>query len=78
MDCGYRLDFRVDENVIVEVKAAEKIMPIHKAQLLSYLKLSGCHPGLIITFNVPVLKEGIVRVAHRLPEPSPRTLRSPR
>ena len=61
LDCGYRPDFIVEDAVIVELKAVEKVLPIHEAQLITYLKLSGCHVGLLINFNVPVLKDGITR-----------------
>jgi GxxExxY protein len=64
LDCGYRLDLHVAEKVIVEVKTVEKILPIHKAQLLSSLKLSGCKVGLIINFNVQALKDGVVRIVN--------------
>ena len=74
LDCGYRLDLLVEEAVIVEVKAVERLMPIHHAQLLSYLKLSGCKVGLLINFNVKVLKDGIRRVVNGFPD----SLRSPR
>jgi GxxExxY protein len=61
LDCGYRLDLVVSEQVVLELKSVEKIGPIHEAQLLSYLKL-GCYKiGLLINFNVPLLKDGIVR-----------------
>jgi GxxExxY protein len=59
LDCGYRLDLLVDEQVIVEIKSVEEIAPIHHAQLLSYLKISDLRVGLIINFNVNVLKNGI-------------------
>jgi GxxExxY protein len=59
LDCGYRLDFLVDSNVVVEPRAADTIEPVHGAQLLTYLKLTGCRIGLLINFNVPVLKRGI-------------------
>jgi GxxExxY protein len=59
LDCGYRLDLRVEEAVIVEVKAADRMMQIQQAQLLSYPKLSGCKVGLLINFNVKDLKDGI-------------------
>jgi GxxExxY protein len=62
LDCGYRLDLVVDKLVIVEFKAVEKIEPIHEAQLLTYLRLSNLWLGLIINFNVPVLKDGLKRV----------------
>ncbi len=61
LDCGYRLDMLVEGIVIVEFKAVEMILPIHEAQLMSYLKLSGCKVGLILNFNVKVLKDGIKR-----------------
>ena len=60
LDCGYRLDMVVDNAIILELKACEAIIPIHKAQLLTYLKLSGLHLGLILNFNVPVMRDGIV------------------
>jgi len=62
LDCGYRLDFIVAGKVVVELKAVEKPHPIHEAQLLTYLKLTGCKVGLLINFNVPVLKNGIKRL----------------
>jgi len=74
LDCGYRLDLLVEEVVIVEVKAVDRLMPIHQAQLLSYLKLSGCKVGLLINFNVKVLKDGIRRLVNDFPD----SLRSPR
>ena len=67
LDCGYRLDLLVEEAVIVEVKAVDRLAPIHKAQLLSYLRLSGCKVGLLINFNVKVLKDGIRRVVNDFP-----------
>jgi GxxExxY protein len=61
LDCGYRLDFLVDDKVVVELKAVEIMHPVYEAQLLTYLKLTGCKVGLLINFNVPVLKDGITR-----------------
>jgi len=61
LDCGYRLDLLVENLVVVEIKTVEAMMPIHEVQLLTYLRLGGWHVGLIINFNVPVLKQGIVR-----------------
>ncbi len=61
LDAGYRLDFLINEKVIVEIKSSDKIIPIHDAQILSYLKLSGCKVGLFINFNVKLLKQGIKR-----------------
>jgi GxxExxY protein len=62
LDCGYRLDLVVEGLVIVEVKALEKFAPIHTAQMLTYLRLTGCPVGLLLNFNVPILKEGLKRV----------------
>ena len=63
LDCGYRLDVVVSSQLILELKACERLEPIHEAQLLTYLKLTGIKLGLLINFNVPVLKEGIKRLA---------------
>jgi GxxExxY protein len=62
LDAGLRLDVLADQRVIVELKAVEKMIPLYEAQLLTYLKLTGHRLGLLINFNVPVLKEGIRRV----------------
>jgi GxxExxY protein len=64
LDCGYRLDLLVNDAVIVEVKSVESLAPIHEAQLLSYLKLADCKIGLLINFNVKMLKHGIKRLAN--------------
>ena len=61
LDCGYRLDLAVKDTAIVELKAVEKILPVHEAQLLTYLRLSGKRVGLLMNFNVATLKDGIVR-----------------
>ena len=62
LDCGYRLDLLVSNAVVVEIKAVEAFLPVHKAQLLTYLKLGGWNVGLLMNFNVPVLKDGIRRI----------------
>ena len=59
---GYRVDLIVEGPVIVEVKAVERLLPIHEAQLWTYLRLSGRRTGLLINFNVPVLKDGLRRL----------------
>jgi GxxExxY protein len=64
LPAAYRVDFIVEKSLIVEVKCVEKLLPVHLAQLLSYLKLSGLRLGLLINFNVPHLKQGIRRVIH--------------
>ena len=61
VDCGYRLDFIVEGKVVVELKTVDSLEGIHEAQLLTYLKLTGCKVGLLINFNVPLLRNGIVR-----------------
>jgi GxxExxY protein len=61
LDAGYRLDLLVNDKVILEIKSSDKISPIHDAQILSYLRLSGCKVGLLINFNVKLLKNGIKR-----------------
>lgn len=70
LDQAYRLDLLVNEKIIVEIKAVESIAAIHKAQLLSYLKLTGCPIGLLINFNVELLKEGICRMVNNFSEAS--------
>ena len=66
---AFRADFVVEENVLVELKAVEAFLPVHRAQVLTYLKLSGMTRGLLINFNVPVLKDGIRRIVWT---PNPR------
>ncbi|MEO5802054.1 MAG: GxxExxY protein [Verrucomicrobiota bacterium] len=70
LDCGYRLDLVVENKLIVELKCVENILPIHQAQLLTYLKLSNFPLGLLVNFNVPVLKNGIKRVVNNFRENS--------
>ncbi len=62
IDCGYRLDIIVSGEVVVELKACSSLEPIHEAQLLTYLRLTGIKIGLLINFNVPVLRQGIKRL----------------
>ncbi len=61
LDCGYKMDLVVDREIVLELKCVEKILPVHEAQLLTYLKLSGKRVGLLINFNVPLLTQGIIR-----------------
>ena len=63
LDCGYRLDIVVWNKIILELKSCSELLPIHEAQLLTYLKLTNIKVGLLINFNVPVLKEGIKRLS---------------
>ena len=64
LDCGFRADLLVAKTVVVEVKSIAQFAPIHRAQLMTYVKLTGCPAGLLINFNVPVLKQGITRVVN--------------
>jgi len=61
LDCGYRIDILVEDQVILELKAIDVVLPVHEAQLLTYLKLAKKRFGLLLNFNVPVLKKGIIR-----------------
>jgi GxxExxY protein len=65
VDLGYRIDLLVENAVVVELKALETVLPVHKAQLLSYLRLGGKHVGLLINFHVDRLKDGITRIVNR-------------
>ena len=62
LDCGYDMDVVVDQKVVLELKAVERLLPIHEAQLLTYLKLGGYRVGLLMNFNVAVLKDGVKRL----------------
>lgn len=66
MDCGYRLDLRVERKVIIEIKSIETLVPVHFAQTLTYLRLSDCKLGLLINFNTIQLKDGIHRIVNNL------------
>ncbi|MCK4790078.1 MAG: GxxExxY protein [Desulfobacteraceae bacterium] len=68
LDCGYRLDIVVEDTIIIELKSCEAIEPIHRAQLLTYLKLSCLTLGLLLNFNVPVMRDGVVRIVNKLKE----------
>lgn len=62
LDCGYRMDVVVEERLVLELKTVEKLLPVHEAQLLTYLKLSGHKTGLLLNFNTPVLRNGLKRM----------------
>jgi GxxExxY protein len=68
LDCGYRLDMVVEDEIIVEIKAIEKLLPIHDAQVLSYLRLTKKRVGLLMNFHVPVLKNGLKRIVNEFPD----------
>jgi len=73
MDCGYRVDFLVENKVVVEVKAVEAIHEVHRMQTITYLKLTNCKVGLLINFNVAKLKDGIKRFVNNYERPSALT-----
>jgi GxxExxY protein len=70
MAAAYRLDFVVERAVVVEIKAVDRVLAVHRAQVLSYVKLSGCKVGLLVNFHVRRLKDGIYRVVHHHPDRS--------
>jgi len=62
VDCGYRIDILVEDKMVLELKAVEALLPIHEAQLMTYLKLSKCRLGFLMNFNVPMMKDGLKRI----------------
>jgi GxxExxY protein len=66
LDCDFRLDFLVGGLVVVELKAVEALLPVHEAQVITYLKLTGCKLGMLFNFNVRLMRDGIHRVAYHL------------
>jgi len=66
MEIGYRLDFLIDNKLVIEVKAVEALNDVHKAQVITYLKLPGCKLGLLVNFNVVLIKDGIKRIVNNL------------
>jgi GxxExxY protein len=68
LDIGYRIDLLVNHEVVVELKTVESILPIHEAQILTYMRLGGWQVGLILNFNVTILKNGIKRIVYKLKE----------
>jgi GxxExxY protein len=74
IDAGYRIDMLVDDLVIVENKTVETLLPIHTAQLITYLKLKDCRLGFLINWNVKLIKNGILRIANSMPE-LPRSIK---
>jgi GxxExxY protein len=68
IDAGYRIDLLIGDSIIIELKAVEQLLPVHQAQLLTYLKLSQKSLGFLINFNVPLIKDGIRRIANQFKE----------
>ncbi len=73
IDAGYRIDMLIEDSVIVENKVVEKLLPVHQAQLLSYLKLRRCHLGFLLNWNVPLMKQGIQRMVSDALPPGRKT-----
>ena len=63
LDCGFRVDLLVAEQLVIELKSVDSLLPVHQAQLLTYLRLARCRTGLLINFNVPLLKQGLKRIS---------------
>jgi GxxExxY protein len=76
MDCGYTIDLLIDDTVLIEIKSVETVLPVHEAQLLTYMKLGGWKVGLLINFNVPLLKQGIRRRVLNIPKEDDICLRA--
>lgn len=76
LDCGYKMDLVVEDTVVLELKTVDQLLPIHSAQLLTYLKLSGKPIGLLINFNEPILKKGLKRLVNHFREPGERQVPS--
>jgi len=70
LDCGYKMDLVVEDAIILELKTVEQLLPVHSAQLLTYLKLSGKQVGLLMNFNEPILKKGLKRLVNHFPQPA--------
>jgi GxxExxY protein len=70
VDCGYRVEVLVEGRIIVELKAIERLLPLHAAQILTYMKLSTVSAGLLVNFNVTPLRQGLRRLSLTPPEPS--------
>lgn len=66
MEIGYRVDLMIENKLVIEVKAVEALNDIHKAQVITYLKLSGCKLGLLVNFNITLIKDGIKRIVNNL------------
>lgn len=75
VDCGYRVDLLVDDRLVVELKTVERFEAVHTAQLLTYLKLTGCTVGLLLNFNVPLMKQGVRRMVNGYSVEASRPLR---
>jgi GxxExxY protein len=70
LDCGYRIDLLIEGKIVIELKSVDELAPIHEAQVMTYLKLSGCHLAFLFNFNTRLLNNGLKRVVRGLPETS--------
>ena len=77
LDCGYKMDLVVEDLIVLELKTVDRLIPVHSAQLLTYLKLSGKKVGLLLNFNEPVLKKGIKRLVNHFRDPVSAPSQSP-
>jgi GxxExxY protein len=66
IEAGYRIDMLVSDCIVIENKSVQELVPIHEAQLLTYMKLSGCRLGFLVNWNVPLIKDGIKRIVNKL------------
>lgn len=71
LELGFRADLLVEDCVMVELKSVENVIPVHKKQLLTHIRLAGLRLGLLINFNVELIKDGITRIVNGLPDPTP-------
>jgi GxxExxY protein len=69
IECGYKIDLLIEETILVEIKAVEKLLPVHKAQVITYLQLSGVDVGLLVNFNAVTLRDGLRRLTRRAAAP---------
>ena len=70
LDCGFKMDLLVEDAIVIELKTVDELLPVHSAQLLTYLKFSGKKVGLLINFNEPILRKGLKRMVNHYREPS--------
>jgi GxxExxY protein len=73
LECGFRADLLVEGCVLAEIKSIEHLAPVHQAQMITYLRLSGCPVGLILNFNTKMMRDGVKRVVHSFPTASQKT-----
>jgi GxxExxY protein len=77
IDTGFRIDMLVDDQIIIENKTVESVLPVHEAQIMTYLKLNDCHLGFLLNWNVKLMRNGIRRIVLNLPGPNPYPKQNP-